>query len=168
MKGFGFKWVPAPDRPEVGPKTLTDWRYDIHEMALAKERGYKPDAKEQDAYGAAVDGTAADGPDVRALDGCIEEVDGKRVSERRVRRRRQQEVQRRCAAGAHRDPAGNAAFVKSKQDTKVVKAFADWSACMQPRGYHYKQSLDASDDAKLGGTRNSFEDAVMLGWWANR
>lgn len=155
MKGFGFTWVPAPDLPRVGPKTLTDWRYGIHDMALSTSRGYKPAAKEQEAYDAAVekgaaDGTSADGPDARALDGRSEEVDGKKVPEGGCAGAANREIDAEVVQARAALDLANAAFVKSKQDPEVVKAFADWSACMKKSGYDYKQPLDASDDPKFG------------------
>ncbi|MCX3061898.1 hypothetical protein [Streptomyces beihaiensis] len=163
MKGFGFTWTPAPDLPKVGPKTLTDWRYGIHDMALAKERGYKPDAKEQAAYDAAmrkgaVDGAAPNGPQARVLDGRAAHIDGKKVPEggcvgEANRKIDATAVQARTALGL-----ANAAFVKSKQDPAVVTAFAKWSSCMKHSGYDYKEPLDASDDPRFGGPQVSPEE----------
>ncbi|MFG2813778.1 hypothetical protein [Streptomyces sp. NPDC048410] len=160
MKDFGFTWAPTPDLPKVGPKTLTDWRYGIHDMALAKERGYKPAAKEQVAYDAAlkkgaVDGTTADSPEARALDGRLKEVGGRKVpaggcvgaANRGVDA---EAVQARTALGL-----ANAAFVKAQQEPQVVRAFADWSACMKRGGYTYKAPLDASDDRRFSGPQVS-------------
>lgn len=163
MKGFGFNWTPAPDLPRVGPKTLTDWRYGIHEMALAKKRGYKADAKEQEAYDAAVksgavDDTTADGPEAKALNGGIDEVEGKKVPKDGCVGSANREIdvetlQARTAIGL-----ANAAFLKAKEDADVVKAFASWSACMKRSGYDYKQPLDASDDVKFQSPEVSSEE----------
>ncbi|MEV7087824.1 hypothetical protein AB0O07_18330 [Streptomyces sp. NPDC093085] len=164
MKGFGFSWTPAPELPRIGPKTLTDWRYGIHDMALAKERGYKVDAAEQEAYDAAFaksvdDGTgAADGPEVRALEGGSREVEGKKVPEggcvgEANRGIDADAVQARGALGL-----ANAAFMKSQQTPEVVKAFAEWSACMKRSGYHYKAPLDASDDSKFSAPEVTAEE----------
>lgn len=163
MKGFGFSWVPAPDLPRVGPKTLTDWRYGIHDMALSKERGYKPDAKEQEAYDAAVekgavDGTTADGPDARALDGRIKEVDGKKVPEGGCVGAANKEINANALQARAALDLANAAFVKSKQDPEVVKAFSGWSECMKRSGYDYEQPLDASDDPRFGVPEVSSEE----------
>ncbi|WP_328769985.1 hypothetical protein [Streptomyces sp. NBC_00286] len=36
MKDAGFgQWTPAPGLPSIGGKTLTDWRYGIHDATLA-------------------------------------------------------------------------------------------------------------------------------------
>jgi hypothetical protein len=163
MKGFGFTWTPAPDLPRVGPKTLTDWRYGIHDMALAEQRGYKADAEEQAAYDAAVekgavDGTTADGPDAKTLSGDIREVDGKKVPEGGCVGAANQEIDADAIQARAAVELANAAFVKSKEDPKVVKAFADWSACMKRSGYDYEQPLDASDDSKFSGTEVSSEE----------
>ncbi|WP_238697472.1 hypothetical protein [Streptomyces sp. E2N166] len=163
MKGFGFTWVPAPDLPRVGPKTLTDWRYGIHDMALAKERGYKPDAEEQEAYDAAVekgavDGTTADGPDARALDGRIQEVDGKKVPEGGCVGAANKEIDSDAVQARTAVDLGNAAFVRSQQEPEVVKAFAAWSACMKRSGYDYQKPLDASDDSRFSSPEVTSEE----------
>ncbi|MER5944947.1 hypothetical protein ABT127_02655 [Streptomyces sp. NPDC001904] len=163
MKGFGFTWVPAPELPKVGPKTLTDWRYGIHDMALAKERGYKADAQEQAAYDAAVDkgavdGTTSDGPDARALDGRIKEVDGKTVPEGGCVGEANRGVATAALQARTALELANAAFAKSQQDPKVVKAFADWSACMKRSGYDYAKPLDASDDPRFSGEKVTSEE----------
>lgn len=163
MAGFGFTWTPAPDLPKVGPKTLTDWRYGIHDMDLARERGYKPDALEQADYDAAVnkgavDGGTADDAAARALDGRTKEVGGKKVPEGGC----VGEANRKINAGAAESRAAidlaNGAFIKAKQDPEVVKAFADWSACMKKAGYSYKEPLDASDDSRFSGPEVSSEE----------
>ncbi|MFD7539233.1 hypothetical protein [Streptomyces sp. NPDC059819] len=144
MKKAGYpQWQAAPELPKAGPKTLTDWRYGIHDGELAKKRGYKADASEQAAYDTAVDqgavdGTTANGPDGKALQDCIGQAhqrisaDAKEFSE---------DAQR----------LGNEAFVKAKSDPEVVSAFQAWSSCMKEQGYIYKEPLDASDDSRFQG-----------------
>lgn len=163
MKGFGFKWVPAPELPKVGPKTLTDWRYGIHDMALAEERGYKIDAKEQAAYDAAVgkgavDGTTADGSAARVLDGRIKDVGGKKVPAGGCVGEANSGVETEALQARTALDLANAAFVKSEQEPKVVKAFTSWSACMKRNGYNYAKPLDASDDRRFSGTEVTPEE----------
>ncbi|MFI9065642.1 hypothetical protein ACIGQE_27885 [Streptomyces sp. NPDC053429] len=143
MKAAGYgQWRAAPELPKVGPKTLTDWRYGIHDGELAKRRGYKPEEAEQAAYDAAVnvgavDGTSALGPDGQALQACRGEARTKLKGD----------------VIDYSDEAqklGNEAFVRSKEDPAVVAAFQAWSACMKEHGYDYKQPLDASDDPRFG------------------
>ncbi|MFE6838378.1 hypothetical protein ACFVFI_26515 [Streptomyces sp. NPDC057705] len=144
MKKAGYgQWHPAPELPRMGPKTVTDWRYGIHDGELAKRRGYKPDEAEQAAYEAAVnvgavDGTSAAGPDGKALQVCIGEA-------------RTRIDANQAAYGEEAQKLGNEAFTRSKEDPKVVAAFQAWSSCMKEQGYDYKQPLDASDDQRFGG-----------------
>ncbi|WP_420711037.1 hypothetical protein [Streptomyces sp. NRRL F-2580] len=144
MKKAGYgQWRPAPELPKMGPKTLTDWRYGIHDGELAKRRGYKPDEAEQAAYDAAVnvgavDGTSAEGPDGKALQVCIGEARTKLGGNP-------------ATYGEEAQKLGNEAFARSKEDLKVVAAFQAWSSCMKEQGYDYKQPLDASDDQRFGG-----------------
>ncbi|MFJ5550849.1 hypothetical protein [Streptomyces sp. NPDC093225] len=142
MKKAGFgQWRAAPELPKVGPKTLTDWRYGIHDAGLSKRRGYKPEEGEQEAYDAAVeigavDGTSAGGADGKALQVCRGEA----------RTRLKGDVVD-YAAEAQR--LGNEAYVRAKEAPEVVAAFRAWSSCMAERGYRYKQPLDASDDPRF-------------------
>lgn len=107
MEGLGLAWTPAPDLPRIGPKTLTDWRYGIHDEGLAAARGYKADAAEQEAYDAAVEKGAVDGStensmDARALEGRIEKVNGREVPAAWVCRRGEQADRRGRGTGSHR------------------------------------------------------------------
>ncbi|MFJ6757513.1 hypothetical protein ACIQNK_21105 [Streptomyces sp. NPDC091273] len=144
MKSAGYaQWRAAPELPKVGPKTLTDWRYGIHDGDLAKRRGYKPEAAEQEAYDAAVnvgavDGTSANGPDGQALQACRGEVHTKLKGDVVDYSEEAQKL-------------GNEAYVRSKEEAEVVAAFQAWSSCMKEGGYDYKQPLDASDDPRFGG-----------------
>ncbi|WP_244204298.1 hypothetical protein [Streptomyces africanus] len=155
MKGFGFSWEPAADLPRIGGKTLVDWRYGIHDMALAKERGYKPAADEQEAYDQAVeegalDGTSGTGPDTQALEGGAKKVGGKPVPEGGCLG----EADRKISAGAANttiaQTISNETFAQSQQSPEVVEAFKAWSDCMKASGFHYPRPLDASDDPQFG------------------
>lgn len=155
MKRFGFSWQPAPDLPRLGPKTLVDWRYGIHDMALAEERGYKPAAAEQEAYDKAVEAGALDkttdsGPETHALEGGAPKVGGEPVPEGGCLG----EADRKIAGGAVTtevaQKVSNEAFIQSQQHPKVVKAFRAWSACMKESGFAYARPLDASDDPRFG------------------
>ncbi|MEV5597522.1 hypothetical protein [Streptomyces sp. NPDC052496] len=156
MKTLGVPWHPAPDLPDVGPKTLTDWRYGIHDAALAKKRGYKPDAAEQAAYdkameaGALDEGAANDGVTEAALRGSEPEINGKAVPKGGCAG---QAGNRLGTDGTEFSEAaqriGNDAFIRSKQTPKVVAVFQKWSSCMKGQGYSYKEPLDASDDPRF-------------------
>ncbi|WP_079405679.1 hypothetical protein [Streptomyces sp. 3211] len=144
MKSTGYgRWRAAPELPKAGPKTLTDWRYGIHDIDLAKRRGYKADAAEQAVYDAAVnagavDGTSAMSPDGKALQACRAEA----------RTKLKGDV---VAYSEEAQGLGNEAFVRSKEDPTVVAAFQAWSSCMKEQGYEYMQPLDASDDPRFSG-----------------
>ncbi|WP_242440683.1 hypothetical protein [Streptomyces sp. CB02923] len=156
MKDLGLDWSPAPDLPDMGPKTLTDWRYGIHDAALAKKRGYKPDAAEQAAYDKAMEAGALDedagngGTAEAALRGSRTEINGKAVPKGGCAGRA---ASRLGSDGTEFSEAaqriGNDAFVRSKQDPKVVAVFREWSSCMKDSGYSYKEPLDASDDPRF-------------------
>ncbi|MFE0774516.1 hypothetical protein [Streptomyces sp. NPDC058861] len=155
MQGYGFSWVPAPELPPLGPKTLVDWRYGIHDLALSKERGYKPSADEQAAYDAAVnkgavDGTTSDGPDAKALTGAVKEVNGKSVPEGGCSGQAQRQISADALEAKAAQQVANDAFLASQQDPKVTKAFKAWSDCMKGKGYSYAKPLDASDDPAFG------------------
>ncbi|KOT99370.1 hypothetical protein ADK70_03940 [Streptomyces rimosus subsp. pseudoverticillatus] len=155
MKDLGFDWRPAPDLPKLGPKTLTDWRYGIHDAVLAKKRGYKPDAAEQAAYDrvmsqGAVEDTTEEGAEGKALNGGVAEVGGKAVPKGGCLGQANQKISDGALERtAKAQEIANDAFTRSKRESKVIKAFAAWSSCMKEHGYNYKEPLDASDDSRF-------------------
>jgi hypothetical protein len=147
MKEAGYaEWRAAPELPKLGPKTLTDWRYGIHDEELAARRGYKPEAAEQAAYdeavrAGAVDGTASGGREDKALSQCAQEsmesLGGADAAE----------------YGVLAESLSNETFLRSKREPEVVKAFAAWSSCMKSKGYSYKEPLDANDDPRFASAK---------------
>ncbi|MEU5583320.1 hypothetical protein ABZ791_37900 [Streptomyces huasconensis] len=130
-------WEPAPELPELGGKTLTDWRYGIHDARLTAERGYHPAEAEQKAYDEAMEAGAVDesGADDATLRGCVAKADGK--------------VPDPQPPAVVQEISG-AAFEKSQKTPEVTAVFAKWSSCMKDKGYDsYKQPLDASDDPRF-------------------
>ncbi len=163
MEGLGLAWTPAPDLPRVGPKTLTDWRYGIHDEGLAAARGYKVDAAEQEAYDAAVekgavDGSTANSMDARALEGRIEKVNGREVPADGCVGAANKRIDADAVQARTALDLANAAFVTSQREAEVVQAFADWSACMKRDGYDYKEPLNASDDPKFASDKPSSQE----------
>ena len=129
-------WKPAPDLPALGGKTLTDWRYGIHDAQLAAQRGYHPAKAEQEAYDSAMEEGAVDksgAPDDK-VQACAAEVDGNVPSAQ--------------PADIVQQVSGEA-FEESHHDPKVAAAFAEWSACMKDKGYAYKAPMDANDDPRF-------------------
>lgn len=138
----GFtEWHPAAALPKLGPKTLTDWRYGIHDAELSATRGYHPDAAEQAAYDAVAQEAALDGSD--KADSATLYSCGQQSAQKMGRGDKTYgELAQRLA---------NEAFTRSKREPAVVAAFAQWSACMKESGYAYKEPLDASDDPAVNG-----------------
>ncbi|MFD9284941.1 hypothetical protein ACFWD7_48350 [Streptomyces mirabilis] len=130
-------WTPAPDLPEIGGKTLTDWRYGIHDAALAAKRGYHPDDAEQKAYDAAMEAGAVDksGADDGVLRSCVSKVDG--------------QVPATTAKAALVQQISGDAFLQSEKAPDVVAVFAQWSSCMKDKGYTYAKPMDANDDPRF-------------------
>ncbi|MFJ8085226.1 hypothetical protein ACIQ6Y_31970 [Streptomyces sp. NPDC096205] len=134
MAGAGYPdWRPAPDLPPIGGKTLTDWRYGIHDAALAAERGYHPDAQEQKEYDAAIEIGAVDssGADEATMKRCVSQVDS--------------EVPATASAELVQQISGQS-FLQSQNEPDVVDVFADWSSCMEGKGFDYAEPMDANDD----------------------
>lgn len=134
MKNAGYAdWTPAPDLPDVGGKTLTDWRYGIHDAGDAASRGYHPDAAEQQEYDKAMEAGAVDtsGADESKVRECVAETDGVVPSAQN--------------ADLVQQISGDA-FLESQEAPQVVDVFSKWSSCMKEKGYDYKKPLDASDD----------------------
>ncbi|MFI0154336.1 hypothetical protein [Streptomyces lydicus] len=137
MKRAGYDaWSPAPDLPELGGKSLVDWRYGIHDPALAAARGYKPDADEQAAYDQAIEKGAVDetGADPSVLKGCVQQTDGT------VPASQQAPLAQQISSESYKE---------SMKDPTVVGVFAKWSACMAGKGYTYSKPMDANDDVRF-------------------
>ncbi|MFE3182761.1 hypothetical protein ACFXKR_18095 [Streptomyces violascens] len=141
MTAAGFpQWTPAPDLPTVGGKTLTDWRYGIHDTAQAATRGYHPDAEAQKAYdkammAGAVDKSHADKEQVRR---CVQAADAQ------VPAPQSSEVVEAITGASYQDAA---------KDPKVIAVFTQWSSCMKAKGYSYKEPLDTVDDPRFHNPR---------------
>ncbi|MET9361600.1 hypothetical protein ABZX93_11840 [Streptomyces sp. NPDC006632] len=141
MKRAGFpKWVPAPDLPVLGGKTVTDWRYGIHDAAQVAKRGYHPDAAEQQAYDRAMMAGAVDksGADPATLQGCAQSAGAS--------------VPAVTSSDLVERIKGDS-YVQSAKDPKVTAAFAQWSACMKGKGYAYAKPMDANDDPRFNDPR---------------
>ncbi|PTM99475.1 hypothetical protein [Streptomyces sp. VMFN-G11Ma] len=139
MAKAGFPdWTPAPDLPQVGGKTLTDWRYGIHDAALAAKRGYHPDAGEQRAYDQAIDAGAVDESkaDKGTLRGCVSQVDG--------------QVPESSAQADLVQQIDGESYTQSATDPRVKAVFAQWSSCMKDKGFTYATPMDANNDDAFG------------------
>ncbi|GGQ49583.1 hypothetical protein ACFFKE_08700 [Streptomyces mutabilis] len=137
MADAGYpEWTPAPDLPAIGGKTLTDWRYGIHDATKAAERGYHPDAEAQKAYDAAMEEGAVDesNADEGSLRNCVAQADGTVPA---------------LPADDLVQQIGGDAFRQAERDPKVVAAFAQWSSCMKDKGYDYVKPMDANDDPQF-------------------
>lgn len=137
MERAGFpQWTPAPDLPALGGKTETDWRYGIHDAALAAKRGYHPDAAEQIAYDKAMMAGAVDksGADPKAEESCALSASGT--------------VPAVVASDLVQKIKADS-FKESVKEPQVVAAFAQWSSCMKAKGYSYSKPMDAGDDPRF-------------------
>ncbi|MGW0565589.1 hypothetical protein ACWDZ4_34635 [Streptomyces sp. NPDC003016] len=137
MKSAGYeKWNPAPDLPTLGGKTLTDWRYGIHDAEKAAKRGYHPGAAEQEAYDQALSAGAVDtsGADEGTLRNCVQTVD----------------EQAPAAQPDHLvQKIDGEAYKEAAKDPKVTAVFAKWSSCMKAKGYSYEKPMDANEDSRF-------------------
>lgn len=137
MKDAGFaQWAPAPDLPSIGGKTLTDWRYGIHDAALAAKNGYHPAPAEQRAYDAAMAEGAVDesGADEGQVRQCAQQASG--------------DVPTVQTADLVAEIDGDA-YRAAMADPAVVAAFTKWSSCMKDKGYSYTKPMDANDDPQF-------------------
>ncbi|MDH6711075.1 hypothetical protein P3T27_007827 [Kitasatospora sp. MAA19] len=135
--GYG-SWNPAPELPKMGPKTLTDLRYGIHDAALVGKRGYHPDAAEKAAHDAAVEAAIAGrsgGAATAAENGCGQQS--------------KQKIGDSQSGFQLAEQLANDAFTKAEKEPEVAAAFTQWSTCMKESGYNYREPLDAVDDPKF-------------------
>ncbi|MER8184709.1 hypothetical protein [Kitasatospora sp. NPDC094015] len=183
--GYGITLAPEPELPPLGPKNRMDWRYGIHDRQLTARRGYQLDDVQQARYDAAlrdrsnrprqspdtpvvVSGTDLP-PDVLAAAGPQARqgvVGGKPVPEGGC----SGEARRTLATDARgpspvADRLMSASYPRSMNEPDVKQVFAEWSACMAERGFHYNAPMEANDDpafhaGAVGATRTEISTAV--------
>ncbi|WP_317454175.1 hypothetical protein [Streptomyces sp. TRM68416] len=172
MKRYGFDYRPAEPLPKIGPKTLTDLRYGIHDRDVAATYGYKP-AGDMSAYQREVrrlmeasvlgpeEEAAMTGQQAGAVAGSVA---GEKLPEGG------------CGGEAHRRVHGSAtpvstlatdlsneAYTKAQRTEPVRKVFRSWAACMADSGYTYDEPMDApSDPAFAQPTVTAEEIATAL------
>ncbi|MFC6599079.1 hypothetical protein [Kitasatospora paranensis] len=170
MNGLGVTWRRAPEIPRIGPRTLTDWRYGIHDAELSAARGYKPDAAEQARYDAALRAQQAEPtPSTEtlvALGGVQglppEEADAAAAAAGRLAAAGRRIPQEGCYGEARRTlgsatrgvsalvrELSSRSFAESQTQPEVREVFARWSSCMRGQGYDYAAPMDANDDARF-------------------
>jgi len=132
-KGFPG-WTPAPDLPDLGGTTLTDWRYGIHDAEEARANGYHPDPEAQQAYDDALALDQSGNTDRNALRSCVEQADGGVP---------------RLAVSPLVNEIGGYSYQMARETPEVQKVFKQWSECMKTKGYTYAQPMDAAEDPRF-------------------
>ncbi|MCM1975263.1 hypothetical protein [Streptomyces sp. G1] len=138
------EWTPAPDLPDLGGTTLTDWRYGIHDAEEARAYGYHPDPAEQEAYDEALAQDRSGDTDREALRSCVEEADGGVP---------------RLAVSPLVNQIGGYSYQMARETPEVREVFAQWSQCMKAKGYRYEQPMEAAEDPRFlaAGTASALE-----------
>lgn len=136
MSEAGFpEWEPSPTLPTLGGDNDMDARYGINDLEPAQKFGYHPDPEGQKAYDDAINADIAGNAtiDQKALLTCVKQIN---------------QTVPRVNTPELIDRIGGDSW-KEAQETPEVKAkFANWSACMEARGYTYAKPMDANDDSK--------------------
>jgi hypothetical protein len=153
MMRFGMDYtIEEAPAGKYGPRSLTDRRYGITDLALARQNGYglgdrdpalqekpaKPDIGPEGEAALFGDGPSLVGDLEVPSGGCIGEAD--------------RALNRSMPAGA--DPMLGQklqfeSFELSKEDSRVRAAFSKWSSCMEEAGYHYPNPLAAAADPRF-------------------
>ncbi|MER6016343.1 hypothetical protein [Streptomyces bluensis] len=148
MSRAGYpQWTPAPDLPEMGGKTLTDWRYGVHDASAVARHGYDPAPADLAAYDEAMEVGAVDesGADQGQVKNCVIQVDGTVPS---------------ATPPALVEQIKGESYEQSQKDSAVVSVFAKWSTCMKDKGYSYAEPLDASDDERFTDPYNATQEEI--------
>jgi hypothetical protein len=166
MARFGIVYdvTPVP-ADQYGPVSLTDRRYGITDLALARAFGYglgprdpslfvRPDPPRLGADGANVltgQGRSIVAGLVVPEGGCIGEADRRLTS---------------SAIAAADLARGNRlqieSFAESRADSRVRAALDSWSACMAEDGYHYADPLAAAADPAFTGPPDQHQLDVAI------
>ncbi|CAM5495400.1 hypothetical protein [Streptomyces canus] len=128
------EWTPAPDLPDLGGTTLTDWRYGIHDAEEAHAYGYHPDPEAQKAYDDALAQDQSGNTDRDVLRSCVDEADGGVP---------------RLAVSPLVNQIGGYSYQMARETPEVQKVFEQWSECMKTKGYTYAQPMEAAEDARF-------------------
>ncbi|WP_018544969.1 hypothetical protein [Streptomyces sp. LaPpAH-108] len=155
MKKFGFDYHPAEPLPDMGPDTLTDLRYGIHDRHVAATYGYKP-AGDMRAYQRETQRlmeASELGPEEEAA--MTGKRDGSAVGAKLPEDGCGGEAYRRIYGSLHplstlAMDLSNEAYTKAQRAEPVRKAFRSWSKCMADSGYTYDEPLDAPNDPAFG------------------
>jgi hypothetical protein len=157
VRRFGFDIPPAPERKP--PASGIGERYGITDEQRVQTRGYHGPVSPPNTAGqaAAPAGAGSGGypPDVEAIvtGRGQSSYNGQPVPEGGC----VGEARRKLAQGAP-TPAGLdrgerlslETYEVSQRDSRVVKVFADWSACMQRSGHSYATPRNANNDPAFG------------------
>jgi hypothetical protein len=169
LRQFGFTFTPPPTNQTklAAAVEMQSRRYGITDAVVAATRGYHPpegfrstdsqlltagmSATEQLVFNGprhAGDATTYAGRPIPP-GGC----DGSAVSA--------------IAGGgefAHSDLAAGiqaSGFAESQKDSRVIAAFAQWSACMAKAGYHYRTPLDSVGDDRWSGPQPAPDELAV-------
>lgn len=135
MAAKGYEeWHPV-SIPDIGGKTLTDWRYGIHDPDLTARRGYHPPAGEEHTQNEAIyEYSHQPGADTDDFRSCMSEVDGNTDE---------------FAPPGEAELFIGDTWTLAQNQPKVKAAFKNWSRCMKAKGYTYAKPMDANDDPKF-------------------
>ncbi|MFF4224252.1 hypothetical protein ACFYZH_15500 [Streptomyces abikoensis] len=182
---YGVTLTPEPELPPLGPKNTMDWRYGIHDRELTARRGYQVDDAQQARYDAAL---RAQAKLPRPSQDTAVVVSGTRLPPD-VLAATSPQAQKGIVAGKPVPDGGcggeaqrtlgtttqgvsplvarlmTASYPQSMKEPDVKHVFAQWSACMRERGFHYDAPMDANDDPAFrpspeGVTRKEIATAV--------
>ncbi|GAB7044577.1 MULTISPECIES: hypothetical protein [Catenuloplanes] len=167
MARFGKAYDVDPvDGDAYGPRSLTDRRYGITDLELARADGYglgdRDPARQPEAKRPALD---ADAETVLGGDGRSE-VNGQKVPEGGCLAEAGRNLNAEIPEGADYRRGTDLqewSFKKSREDSRVRNAFVAWSRCMAEAGYSYADPFaPAGDPAFAEGKASAQETAVAV------
>jgi hypothetical protein len=146
MAKLGYPLEARP-LPEVQSQPNRD-RFMLADEEAARTRGYHPpasvpagDAEQPPASPSAEELTAENGRGPYRISGGLVPVGGCRGEATRVLTSGQQPPEADFVENLR-----NFTWGAAQRDHRVVKVFADWSACMNRSGLHYRNPMDANND----------------------
>ncbi|MEV3990214.1 hypothetical protein AB0J57_15035 [Streptomyces sp. NPDC049837] len=157
MRGFGFDLEPRP--LYRGDKALRDAnRYGVSDMASASRFGYNTDpylrGKRPEEHYTPAESLALFGPQGDTGQKTAKAANGKAIPEGGCWGQALRELASK-GPKVHPDKEEFAshlalfAYQESQKDKRVQKAFADWSACMKAKGYHYNGPMAPVEDERF-------------------
>lgn len=161
LQHFNIKRATPPAPVAYGPRSLTDRRYGIFDLALAAKFGFGLGPPSRQTMPAQPD-LGADGQTILTGEGRSQ-INGKNIPEGGCLGEADRALEAHKPAGADTGLPQNLSFESfewSQHDPRVLAVFKAWSTCMASHQYQYRNPLATAADARFTGSASASKLAI--------